>query len=155
MKKLVFAALVALSLAGPREAFALSWAELLDDVEQNTKVTILKNASPVYLYNMRKGQSEGGIETNVGWYRFLSADIGWANPYDAGKKGTILGGASLHLDKMFTEFFPKTSAVLNYAFVPNTMRNFWDRLFVGFYFGRNIDESDLDYGIKSGLSFRF
>ena len=154
MKNIIkLAALVAL-LYPWNWAHAYSWGDLRDEFESHTKLSLLKSASPVYLYNMRKGRSEGGIETNVLWYRFLSADIGWANPYDAGKRGTILGGGSVHIDKMIAEAFP-TFSDFGKAFVPDSAWNFWDKLFVGFYFGRNIDEKQLDYGIKSGLEVRF
>lgn len=155
MKKLALAVLVALVLAGPKWAYAYSWGDLRNEFEQNTKLTLLSNASPIYLYNMRKGQSEGGIETTVGWYRFFSADIGWANPYDANKKGTVIGGASLHIDKLISEAFPLVSTIGKYAFVPDSMWNFWNKLFIGFYLGRNIDDNDLDFGLKSGLEFKF
>ena len=153
MKKIAFAVLALMMMAGSR-AFALSWSDVRNDFEDNVRVTVLQNAAPVYLYNMRKGESQGGVQTTVGWYRFISADIGWATPYSASQKGTIIGGASLHIDKLIVESFPAFSATGS-AFIPQSAMAFWDKLFVGFYFGRNIDDEDLDYGISSGLSFKF
>lgn len=152
MKKIVLSLVVL--LLGSASAFAFSWGDLRDEFQEEVRLTVLQGANPVYLYNMRKGQSEGGIETNVFWYRFISADLGWANPYDANKKGTILGGASLHIDKLIAQSFPTFSTFAS-AFIPGPAQNFWDKVFIGFYFGRNIDDEDLDFGLKSGLEFKF
>jgi len=154
MKKMLLAIAVTLALTGPRWAYALSWGDIRDEFENNVRLTVLKSASPVYLYSFVEGKSLGGVETEYAQYRFFSADIGWANPFDAGQKGTIIGGASLHLDRLFRQEFPLLSAA-SWVFVPRSALQFWDRLFIGIYFGRNIDKSDLDVGLKSGIELKF
>ena len=142
MKKLIFAIAALTILAGPKPAQALSWGDLRDEFEDNVRLTVLKSAAPVYLYSFVEGRSLGGVETEFGQYRFFSADIGWANPFDAGQKGTILGGVSLHIDRLFMQEFPLL-AVQDWVFVPRSELDFWDRLYFGVWVGRNIDKSDL------------
>lgn len=154
MKKLIAVLFIALMVGLGDNAWSLSWGDVRDEFQENVRVNVLSNAAPVHLYNMRKGRSEGGVQTTVGWYRFISADIGWATPFESSQKGTIIGGASLHIDKLITQTWPAFSDLTN-AFIPRSAERFWDKLFVGFYFGRNIDDSDLDFGISSGLAFKF
>ena len=137
---------------------AYSWGDLRDEVEENTRLTVLKTAAPVYLYSFVEGKSLGGVETEFGQYRFFSADLGWANPFDAGEKGTIIGGISLHIDRLIEQSFPMVSKAIaagEYLLLPRSVLNFWDRLYFGVWAGRNIDKNDIDVGIKSGLALKF
>lgn len=135
-------------------AFALSVGDLVDDLQENVKLTVLQSASPMYLYNARKGQSEAGVETSVFTYRFLTLDLGYSTPMDASLKGTILGGASLHIDQIISTYLP-TFTTFASTIIPGPMQKFWNKLFFGAYVGRNIDDNQADYGLKTGLSVTF
>lgn len=145
--------MMAASVAG---ASVLS--ELKSDVVRNTRFTLLTSITPAYFYDFSEGTqraSKAGVVTSVFEYRFLSGDIGWAGSFDTKARGTLLGGGSLHVDKMLRQFFPDQADYIKYVLVPNSAQAFWDKVNFGMYAGHNFDRSAFEYGVYSGINLRF
>lgn len=154
MKKLLIA--LGMLFAGCSPSFALSFGDIYQDFIDNSKVTVLKSITPSYYYDVVQGRSLGGATTQIGTYRFLSADIGWASQYQGEtSEGTIILGGAIHVDQLVAESFPNFSAAANSA-IPVSMKNAWDKVRIGFYLGADSTKAwDFTAGIYSGLEFKF
>lgn len=153
MKGLVIG-LIFLLLGSPVSLFSASIGGFIDDVREETKLTILQSATPAYFYNVDRGQSLGGVITPVIEYRFLSADTGWIHGFEDRKLGTALLGGSVHIDKLMAQYFPNVTT-LSQILIPKSMEKFWDKLQLGFWGGHDLDSHSFTYGLYSGLKFEF
>lgn len=152
MIKKMFYAMVIFCMA--QSAHAYSWPEIAEDIKTQTRLTILESATPGYFYRLERGQSNGGVITAIAEYRFLTADTGWINPFDANKTGVVILGGSIHLDRLARLMFPEFSDYVRY-FLPKTSQQFIDKLNIGFFTGHDLDDDSLGYGFYSGLEFKF
>ena len=132
-----------------------SFGDLYNDIRQETKLKILESATPGYFYDFQNGRSKGGAVTEILAYRFLSGDAGWITPFDSKEVGTVVLGGSVHVDRMLAQYLPTITQVVRYVVVPNSARNFWDKLSLGLFGGHNFDTHSFEYGIYSGLKFDF
>lgn len=168
MKKLALAVL-GMMLYIPRPAFALpvyqeltdsqnySFRKLYEDVRDQTKLTVLKNANPAYFYDLQLGNdksSQGGVIDHVVTYRFISLDLGWRDTL-AGGTGTGVFGPSLRIDKAITLAFPDTVALLKGTFLPESAQKFWDALFVGIDEGWDFDNLKPRGALHAGIAFEW
>lgn len=155
IKALLIGAVIALAF-GPRPAFALSFGDLYEDFQENAKSTVLESVTPAHFYDLIQGRSLAGATTQIGTYRFLSADIGWASQYEGQtSEGTIILGGAIHVDRMIAESFPNFTAG-SHAMIPKSMRAAWEKLRIGFYLGADSSKKyDFTAGIFSGLEFKF
>ena len=135
-----------------------SFTDLVSDIQDNTHVTIAQNAIPGYFYNAAAGRSEVGALTSLVNYRFLSADVGYTTGYNDASRVTVVFGGLVHFDKLASQFFPRVAALTNAAFaiaMPSGINELWRKAFIGFYMGHSLTESEFDYGVVTGLAFKF
>lgn len=147
MKKLL---VVLALLAVPKFAFAYSFGNLYDD----TKVTVLKSASLGHFYSLQEGKSMFEATDAVLTCRFITFDLGYTTGFNSGERGSILGGPTVHLDKLLAEF-TSVPAITTKIFIPESAVPFWDKVYLGFRTGWNADNGSFQYGLSSGLEFAF
>lgn len=151
-------AIVIAMLFLPMRVSAASFSEFYYDMREQTKLTILKSATPAYFYELTKEESnrnQGGVTTSIIEYRFLSADTGWIHSIESTEGiGSAVIGGGVHLDRLVNQVVPGLTDVLVYMF-PNSMEKFWDRLTVGAYTSHNFDKKRFAYGLYSGLELKF
>lgn len=155
MKKYLFGLLAAFVLAGPRPCAAYSWTDLRDELRDQTKLTILKSATPAYFFDVDKQEHRGGVQTSVFTYRFLSADAGWMHSnHSSNLKGAAILGGSVHFDQLIADALPLYKDVFT-AFLPDTARAFFSKVTFGFFTGHDFDDSRFCYGAFSGIELKF
>jgi len=160
-KSLAILSVLASLVVTPRAVFAIGFLEtLVNDVAEQTKLTILESATPAYFYDARNGLSKAGVSTSIFEYRFIEADAGWVTPLDASEKGAAVLGGGVRVDKLLDFLFPSTDWVWGAAdvgkeLVPNPAWRFWKRLAVGFFTGHDFDRSQVIYGPYAGLNYKF
>ena len=152
MKKLLLAVLLC-GWAGSLRAY--SFGDIKNDVIAQTRWTILESATPGYFYDLNSGQSHGGFITKVSEYRFLTLDAGWVTPIDPNLDGTIVLGGSIHVDKLVRLIAPDKTEELVGKFIPQTAMGFWEKLTIGTYAAHDWDNGEVQYGLYSGLEFKF
>lgn len=142
----------------PKWGFASDLNNLWQDIQDNTHMVIAESATPSYIYNIAKGRSEVGATTGIFEYRFISGDVGYSTGYQDKTRGTVLLGGSIHFDKLASQFFPRTAAITNATVAlvaPNGLNLLWQKLFIGFFVGKDLTEMDLNYGIQTGFQFKW
>ena len=132
--------------------WSFSFGDLLDDVRQETKLTVARSGVPAFYHDWRSGQQGFGLGTELFTYRYLSADVGYFTMLDAGLKGTAVLGGSLHLDRLLVQVAPN-GVELAKLLVPQSMEKFFSRLSLGVFFGYDFSRNDTAIGISSGLEF--
>ena len=81
MKAIVLGLLIFLS--GLPCLWSFSFGDLLDDVRQETKLTVGKSGTPSFYHDWRSGQQGFGLSTEIFAYRYLSADAGYFTMLDS------------------------------------------------------------------------
>lgn len=158
MKKLIWVSLLLVASLSYNKAHASIVGDLWNDVNDNTHLAIAESATPSYFYNIAKGRSEVGITTSILEYRFISGDVGYSTGYEDKSRGTVLLGGSVHLDRLAAQLFPKVAALASSGVgivAPTGIANAWEKLYIGFFVGRDTTEQDLNYGIQSGFQFHW
>lgn len=153
--KLIYCLLVFLTTS----CYGASFGDLYLDIRENTRLTILKSATPAYFYEIseddKDARHKGGAKTPIFEYRFLSADAGWSHSLHTTKEiGTAVLGGSFHLDRFFTQFTPNFATLVNLLF-PDSAEKFFDKVEVGVFGGHNFDRNRFAWGLYSGLEFKF
>ena len=153
MKKLLFT--VGLMLGAVGFARAYSFGDLKNDIVEQTHWTILESATPGYFYDLKDGQSHGGFVSKISEYRFITLDAGWVTPFDPNLNGSVVLGGSIHIDKLVRLIAPESTESLVQRFVPASAMGFWEKVTIGSYIAHDVDYSDFQYGLYSGLEFKF
>lgn len=152
MKKLLLTLGLLMGVASLGHAY--SFRDLFNDVGQQSKLTILQSATPAYFFSIENSAHKGGVITSFAEYRFLTLDAGFITPFDAGKVGTGVLGGSIHIDRLIALSFP-TFTEYSRLFIPTPAEKFWDKVNIGLFTGHNFDENKFEYGLYSGLEFKF
>ena len=156
MKKYILA-IASLMIGCQGASYAYSFGDLYNDVKDQTKLTVLKNANPAYFYDLQQGTdkaSQGGVIDHVVTYRFISMDVGWRDTLNGGT-GTGIFGPSLRIDKAITLAFPDTVAMIKSYALPPSAEKFWDALFLGIDEGWDFDRQAPRGALHAGIAFEW
>ena len=155
MKKLKALFLFLAVLVAPALAQAYTWGDLKNDVVSQSKLTVLQSAVPAYFWDVENGRPLLGVVTPVSThFEVFSFDAGWVTPPETDKVGAALLGVSLHVDKLVSALFPNFSEK-GTSFVPDAVKPFWDKVTIGTFTGRDLDQQGFLWGLYSGLEFKF
>lgn len=154
MKKALLLGLLAFV---PGAAHAFNLQDFYKDVIDNTKLSVLQNASPAFFYDASAGSDksgQAGAVTHAVTYKFLYLDLGWKTPFIASQTGTGVAGLSLSADKLVAEILPNYTTWVN-SFIPASAMPFWKAAYLGPDAGWNFDNGAFYYGYHAGVELKF
>lgn len=129
MKKLFL--ILALVLA-PRWAFALTPTEIGQDIVNQSRITFLKQAQLGWGWNLK--QDDAGAPTailGIYSYRFISANIGWHDPYNQADGYYPSPMVGVALDGLTRAIAPDFSDQVK-GYVPAVLQPLWSQLVISY-----------------------
>jgi hypothetical protein len=150
MKKLIVALVLCFTAVSAR---AEGWKELFKETEDKwIDFAVASSVEGVYYRDLIGGRNAIGAQFPIVYVaKVLSADFGYVAAYEDSQRGSLAFGGSIRVNQLLQEAFPDKVNSIKDSFP--LIGKMWDKLFFGPYISHSFGESELQAGVKAGLSW--